>query len=130
MTTVCDLVNDARVAASRAKAILMLRRTGGGDPVASAEAEADRLLLLLNRIEEAVQKAAASAMAKGAAVAAMLAPTGPPLSACSDGNSYTPTCNGKHDAPTAKVPRMGAVVITDVIDGSLDDLRQMVEDSR
>lgn len=124
MTTVCDLVSDARVAASRAKAILMLRRTGGGDPVASAEAEADRLLLLLNRIEEQVQKAAASAMAKGAAVAAMLTPTGPPLTTCGEAGAC------RSDAPTTKVPRVGAVVITDVIDGSLDDLRQMVEDSR
>lgn len=126
MTTVCDLVNDARTAAERAKAKLMLKRTGTAGVIESPEIEVDRVLLLLQRIEAAVQKAAASAMAKGASVAAMLTPTGPPLSVCGGAAPVSSCC----DAPTAKVPRMGAVVITDVIDGSLDDLRQMVEDSR
>lgn len=124
MTTVCDLVSDARTAAERAKAKLMLKRTGTAGVIESPEIEVDRVLLLLARIEEQVQKAAASAMAKGAAVAAMLTPTGPPLTTCGEAGAC------RSDAPTTKVPRMGAVVITDVIDGSLDDLRQMVEDSR
>lgn len=129
MKTVCDLVGEARVSASRAQAILMLRRTGGGDPVASVEAEVERVMSLLNRIEEQVQKAAANALAKGAAVAATLAPTtrggcAAPVSSCCEAGAC------RSEAPTTKIPRMEAVVITDVIDGTFQDMRERIEAAR
>ncbi|MFO0801433.1 MAG: hypothetical protein U0804_28540 [Gemmataceae bacterium] len=129
MKTVMDTVNDARTAAERAKAKLMLSRTGTAGVIESPEVEVDQVLVLLASIEEQVQKAAANALAKGAAVAAALAPTtrgggAAPVSSCCEAGAC------RSEAPTTKIPRMEAVVITDVIDGTFQDMRERIEAAR
>lgn len=128
MQTVCDLVAEAKVAASRASAKLLLQRTGGAGPVESPEADVERVLVLLGRIDKAATATAVRARYAAAGVAGMLTPSGPccgpdPAESCGDAPA-------RNEATTTRLPRVGAVVITDVIDGTFADLAERIEAAR
>lgn len=131
MTTVCELVAEAKGFAERAKAKLLLSREGDCSVPSTAEMDVGVVLKVLDQIGKAATAAAVRARQNAEGVAGMLTPSPRPGVV---GESAAPSCfKAPEQSPTVRVPRVPrafAADITDVIEGSLADMAERIERSR